>query len=197
MNKVEDGFLIKSIQNKENDEACLREIISRHSGIYLEIVNQYYHDNDSQLKRDLIKDKNFNIYQSAIKFDESKNTKFSTYLGNEARWICLNSYNKQRKRPTVEYDEVVLEKNPEAQDYIQELIDEELLEKIFDVISKNTDSRVFKIFKMRYITGKQNKVMPWKNIGHIPPTLSTIRGSEMSRIALDVIEDSVICFSCK
>lgn len=164
MNKLEDASLVKNIQNKDNDEECLREIISRHSGIYLEIVNQYCHDNDSQLKKDLLRDKDFNIYQSAIKFDETKNTKFSTYLGNEARWICLNTYNKQRKRPTVEYDEVLLEKNPEAQDYIQELIDSELLDKVFTIISKNSDSRVYKIFSMRYITGRKNKVMPWKYI---------------------------------
>lgn len=164
MNKLEDLSLVRNIQQKNNDEECLREIISRHSGIYLEIVNQYCHDNDSQLKKDLLRDKDFNIYQSAIKFDESKNTKFSTYLGNEARWICLNTYNKQRKRPTIEYDEVILEKNPESQDYIQELIDSELLDKVFTIISKNSDSRVYKIFSMRYITGRKNKVMPWKYI---------------------------------
>ena len=164
MTKLEDLYLIKNIQDKQNDEECLREIIARHSGIYLDIVNQYCHDNNSQLKKDLVRDKDFNIYQSAIKFDESKNTKFSTYLGNEARWICLNTYNKQRKRPTVEYDEVILEKNPESQDYIQELIDSELLDKIFAIISKNSDSRVYKIFSMRYITGRKNKVMPWKYI---------------------------------
>ena len=164
MNKLEDVSLVKNIQNKDNDEECLREIISRHSGIYLEIVNQYCHDNDSQLKKDLLRDKDFNIYQSAIKFDETKNTKFSTYLGNEARWICLNTYNKQRKRPTIEYDEVLLEKNPESEDYIQELIDSELLDKVFTIISKNSDSRVYKIFSMRYITGRKNKVMPWKYI---------------------------------
>ena len=164
MNKIEDSHLIKNIQDKQDDEECLREIIARHSGIYLDIVNQYCHDNNSQLKKDLLRDKDFNIYQSAIKFDESKNTKFSTYLGNEARWICLNTYNKQRKRPTIEYDEVILEKNPESQDYIQELIDSELLDKVFTIISKNSDSRVYKIFSMRYITGRKNKVMPWKYI---------------------------------
>lgn len=164
MNKLEDFTLIKNIQKEEFQEESLREIISRHSGIYLEIVNQYCHDNNSQLKKDLVRDKDYNIYQSAIKFDESRNTKFSTYLGNEARWICLNTYNKQRKRPTVEYDEVILEKNPESQDYIQELIDSELLSKIFTIISKNSDSRVYKIFSMRYVTGKKNKVMPWKYI---------------------------------
>ena len=164
MNKIEDSHLIKNIQDKRDDEECLREIIARHSGIYLDIVNQYCHDNNSQLKKDLLRDKDFNIYQSAIKFDESKNTKFSTYLGNEARWICLNTYNKQRKRPTIEYDEVILEKNPESQDYIQELIDSELLDKVFTIISKNSDSRVYKIFSMRYITGRKNKVMPWKYI---------------------------------
>ena len=72
MNKLEDLSLVRNIQQKNNDEECLREIISRHSGIYLEIVNQYCHDNDSQLKKDLLRDKDFNIYQSAIKFDESK-----------------------------------------------------------------------------------------------------------------------------
>jgi len=33
------------------------------------------------------------------------------------------------------------------------------------LIRSYPDKRVEKIFKMRYIIGKKNKVMPWKNIG--------------------------------
>jgi hypothetical protein len=80
--------------------------------------------------------------------------------------MCLNTYNRQKKFLHVEYDEVVLQKNPEAQvGEVKDATDSEILNRVFSIIKKNPDSRVFKIFNMRYVVGKKNKVMPWKYIG--------------------------------
>ena len=44
------------------------------------------------------------------------------------------------------------------------LINEESLNKVMKIINDFPDERVEKIFKMRYIDGDKNKVMPWKKI---------------------------------
>ena len=60
-------------------------------------------------KSDLIEDKNFYIYQAVLKYDPNRGTKFSTYLGNETKWMCLNLYNKNKKNPQVPYENEVIE----------------------------------------------------------------------------------------
>ena len=58
-----DLELISLIKKKKRPDAYLNELIERHSGIYLDIVN-IYSSNDSPFidRVELIKDKNFNIY---------------------------------------------------------------------------------------------------------------------------------------
>jgi hypothetical protein len=43
-------------------------------------------------------------------------------------------------------------------------IDLEVLSKIMNMVNKDPDNRVSKIFKMRYIEGHKNTVMPWNKI---------------------------------
>jgi len=43
-------------------------------------------------------------------------------------------------------------------------VDLEVLSKIMNLINKDPDTRVSKIFKMRYIEGQRNNVMPWNKI---------------------------------
>ena len=62
-------------------------------------------------KDELISDKEYNIYQAALKFDSSRGAKFSTYLGNETKWMCLNIYNKNKKHPEIATEELYLDLN--------------------------------------------------------------------------------------
>ena len=85
-----DIQLIDKVKSKR-DEGSLKELIERHSGIYVDMVNKYIPESLEGInKQDLLQEKDFCIYNAAIKFDESKNTKFGTYVGNLARWKCLN-----------------------------------------------------------------------------------------------------------
>ena len=45
-----------------------------------------------------------------------------------------------------------------------EMINKELINKIFETLKDSGDKRACKIFTMRYIIGEKNKVMPWKKI---------------------------------
>jgi len=163
----EDLQLISNVKNT-NDEESLKELIDRHSGIYVDMVNKYIPKSiEGVCKEDILDDKNFCIYDAAIKFDESKNTKFSTYVGNLARWKCLNIYNKKIKFPQNNIDDISLVKdhrsyNLSKNSEISIIEDEENLDRIFNLIKNSEDPRVEKIFKMRYKNGK--KLTPWKKI---------------------------------
>lgn len=164
-NKLSDTELVDRVKTGSEPDASLKELVSRHSGIYISMVNSYSPPPQSTLtysRDDLLCDKDYYIYQAALKYDKSKNTKFSTYLGNETRWMCLNIYNKSKNSKEVPMESYPTKANSS---FAQEpKLDEEVLAKIIKLVKKNPDSRVAKIFNMRYIEGSKNKVMPWNKV---------------------------------
>ena len=168
--KMSDSELIHKLREDTSSAECLLELISRHSGIYMTMVNNYTPGTNSSIpsfKNELISDKNYYIYQAALKYDDSKNTKFSTYLGNETRWMCLNLYNKNKNQSFREIflDQPEIKEVPEEEDYDQKIVSKEFLDKVMSMIDNYKDQRVSQIFKMRYIGINTNKVTPWKQIG--------------------------------
>lgn len=159
----EDIQLINKVKNSR-DENSLKELIERHSGIYVEMVNKYLPNSMEGInKNDVLEDKNFCIYDAAIKFDENKKAKFSTYIGNLARWKCLNIYNKKIKFPQESIFEDFSRKNIRfSQSETLDIEKEEDIKNVFKIINNSQDPRVQKIFKMRYQDGK--KLTPWKKI---------------------------------
>jgi RNA polymerase sigma factor (sigma-70 family) len=163
-----DLDLIKNLQNQVDIENSLTELVYRHSGIYLDMVNNYASPNNPFIDyHELIQDKEYKIYDAAIKYDPDRGAKFSTYLGNETKWMCLNLYNRNKRRPAFqsEFIENMPESNDIQDDTIADSIRQDLFNKVLSIIKKHPDKRVEKIFEMRYIVGTKNKVMPWKQIG--------------------------------
>ena len=79
MEILSDSDLIENIKTSKNVEESLLELIDRHSGIYLEMVNSFLRNcNNDSLKNDVVSEKDLIIYNSALKYDSSKGTKFST-----------------------------------------------------------------------------------------------------------------------
>lgn len=156
-----DIELINGIKEKK-DTDCLKTLIDRHSGIYIDMVNRYISETKNGLvKEDLLQDKDYSIYSAAINFNETKNTKFSTYLGNLAKWKCLNLYNKSNKFPQESLEEkkyIFFEDGGE----MEKLESIENLQKIQKAIEKSKDERIKTIFRMRYFS--EDKLVPWKKI---------------------------------
>lgn len=167
-NNQTDLELINNIKNRTDVEGSLNELVERHSGIYIDMVNAYStKDNPFIDKEDLINDKEYKIYTAALKYDESKGAKFSTYLGNETKWNCLNTYNRNKRRPVFqsEYIENMSDQESKESNDIADSIKKDIFNKVLNLIGAHPDKRVERIFNMRYIEGNKNKVMPWKNIG--------------------------------
>jgi|TARA_B100001939_G_scaffold31972_1_gene24988 hypothetical protein len=160
--KIDDIELVENIKNEKDVDDCLQELIERHTGIYLDIVNKYTQHTNTSNKLDLIDEKDYNIYQTALKYKSDKGTKFPTFLGNETKWICLNKQNKIKKEKKVAFDDISEIDLAQEDDGNKEKL--EVFKKTIELAKQHQDKRVEKIFEMRYIIGEKNKVMPWKKI---------------------------------
>lgn len=166
MENLNDIDLVNNIKENVETESSLRLLIQRHSGIYLDIVNSYMRSCPyPNLKNDIINDKDLTIYNSALKYDESKGAKFSTFLGNEAKWKCLNASNKNKKtNKFIEIDESKIseEKDSSPTKENKFKFEEEVLKSFSYEIRKLPDERVKQIFEMRY--SGEKKLTPWRKI---------------------------------
>ena len=159
-----DLKLVEEIQLEKQVDVALDELIERHSGIYVDMVNSYFSRNSiSQPKREILEEKDYNIYMAALKYDPSRGTKFSTHLGNETKWICLNYFNKNKTKYSreVEYKDELQACFPVESPNLER---EDLIERIFCLVDGHPDPRVKQIFTLRYITGEGNKVMAWERV---------------------------------
>jgi DNA-directed RNA polymerase specialized sigma subunit len=146
-----------------NDEQCLMELIERHSGIYVYIVDQFTRRKNTLIDKDLIlKDKDYMIYKSALNYNPDSNSKFSTYLANETKWNCLNHINKNKKRKETSLDDISNEPFCKSTS-LDSLIVKEALGVFSELLNNENDPRVKKIIDMRY-NSDDNKVVPWRTV---------------------------------
>lgn len=163
MEILSDLDLIKNIKRKKKVDECLQELIDRHSGIYLDIVNSFLRNcNNDSLRDEIINDKEYAIYNSVLKYDENRGTKFSTFLGNEAKWMCLNASNKNKKYVELNDNTYDFECIKDNYEHTVVNFQDQILKEFNEEISKHPDKRIQKIFSMRYSGNK--KLTPWRKI---------------------------------
>ena len=156
--QMDDIDLIEEVRNK-GDDSCFKEIVNRHSGIYLQMIHNYApRETSIDNFYDLLDSKESHIYDAINTYDEKRNIKFSTYLGNCTRWLCLNSSNKKRHVPMEENFDCAFETNEP-----KEKANQDMLNEIFSKIQEFEDKRIEKIFRMRYFSQKK-KLTPWRKI---------------------------------
>lgn len=164
MTQHTDEYLIKEIKEKKDNDS-LKELISRHSGIYVEMIRRYgqKHLTNNQLS-DLMDEKDFNIYAAALDHDSSK-SKFSTYLANRTRYNCLTnqSINKGSSK-IVNFDDIEFEQESKEENPCQASAQKEFLKKVCFLIEDHEDPRVTQLFKERYFSSANKKLKPWKQI---------------------------------
>ena len=157
-----DAQLIKEIKQNLNISENFKELSERHSGIYFYIVNKLVSDKFIEKKLDFRNDKDYYMFMAILEFDESKKTKFSTYLGNKIKWMCINDFHKTNNRKTSNADNNELDtkrSTPPLQG-----IEREDIDRFFNLATMDADARILKIFSRRYLEGKGNKVMPWRDV---------------------------------
>lgn len=163
---VPDNELVRNIKaNNSCASESLKVLADRHAGLFHKIVNAYVPTSSKVCnKQDLVNEKIYQVYSSALRFSFDKGVKFSTFLGNEVKWLCLNCYNKKTRENQFPAKECFLEMAGSNNASDENFVNSESLQRIYELLSLHPDKRVDKIFKLRYNEGNGNKVMAWKDV---------------------------------
>lgn len=158
-----DQQLIRRVQNK-NCEESLKILINRHSPLCYKIYKKYtpsFNVKNIDLN-EVYQQKDYIIYKTVISYKSNKKVKFSTWLGNQIRYQCLNAINKKEDIIYLEQKELqfLIDKN-NTEDETSKLV--ELKEYIITLLDQLKDERISKIFNMRYFQNTSSQT--WTKIG--------------------------------
>lgn len=159
-----DKQLINLVR-KSKDGQAFEEVCRRYENVFYKVCQKYI--NALSLSgvntQDIFDEKTYIIYHCVKTYDPSKNTKLSTWIGNYARYLCLNAINSRKFiLPSVDEDVArYLEESQVTQSYLTHKFSAEDYNYILNIIRQLKDKRVEEIFKYRYFNEKK---MIWSKI---------------------------------
>jgi RNA polymerase sigma factor (sigma-70 family) len=160
-NTITDAELIIKVK-QNNCNQSLKTLIQRHSALCFDICKKYSSaiSKNGLRVEDVTEEKEFLIYKSAISFNPEKKTKFSTWLGNQVRYYCLNLMNKNNLIPTEDGQlDFFINKDVSYEPYSME----EKMDYINNIVDQIKDKRIQKIITLRYFNNP-NKKTPWNKV---------------------------------
>lgn len=158
-----DYQLVKKVQQEKNNEA-LEEIISRHTPLCLNIYQKYLPTIQASgiAPQEIYDETKTIIYNSVLSYNDNKNSKLSTWIGNQARYTCLNLINSKLDIPVDnDFLNFSIENNNKFDVSNADKL-KNTIEYIFFILEQLKDKRIKKIFEMRYLSGA--KKMRWPDI---------------------------------
>ena len=162
--ELTDSALAEKIRDS-NDGEALNELISRHSGIYVDMLKKFgYKSLTNNQISDIMGDKDYVIYKAALEYDPEK-AKFSTHLANKTKYLCLTQRTKNKKNYlTSNYDDLEFCQKDQSLNPRDQYIFNDSFSRILNLIESHEDKRLRVIFHERYFGGKQGKLKPWKEV---------------------------------
>lgn len=152
-----DILLIHKIK-EDNDQKSFSELVNRHTGIYNTIVYQYLHTGNTSDYHDLLNERDYNFYSFVNSYDENRNMKFSTYVGDRTKFLCLDKNSYSSKVLNEELDDGM---NYDSQPDV-ELIDKDTMEKLKEAINRISNVKFKKIMELRFFSS--SKVLTFKEV---------------------------------
>lgn len=163
LKKLKDNTLITNIKNYKCSES-LKELVDRHGGMLFNIGKKYCVNCDLNL-HDINDHKYWIVFNAVNSFDKNKGSKFSTWLGNQIRFFCLNHKNKNNKLiPTedisLEYymNEFSKKENTKNQ--------KEIINTIIELFDQITDPNTKNAIYYRYFYNKE-RILNYSEIAEI------------------------------
>jgi len=162
-NQKNDLELIEDVKCQNCSDA-MKELEIRHSGVCFSMIKRYYNALSSTGldPNEVAKEKHYIIYKSALNFYPDKNIKFSTWLGNQMRYHCLNSMNKNNSSVSMDNEKIknIIEQKQSNEN--TKIIQKDNYDYIFNILSQLKDARIERIFQIRYFSDKKN--VSWSKI---------------------------------
>ncbi len=160
LQQLKDFELVYKIR-EENCSDSLLTLSERHQGLIFQTMKKYA--NAAQCSGisfdDFKQDANLLVFNAAKKYDEDKNIKFSTWLGNTVRYHCLNTLHKESKYFNTENEELttyISDKTGNQEEMARNDILEQV-EYVKEILSQVKDKRVERIITLRYLSGDSKK----------------------------------------
>ncbi len=153
-----------------NDSNAISELVNRHSGCYLQVVNKYCSMSSGKLSyQDLAEDRIFNIYRYAQTYNPDKGCKFPTYVSNMTRYTCLDLLKHEpdvkEYLDAVPVDSFSLGETISSSETTNENLDQLDLIRAIDLVVKGKNLIPFKkILKLRH-SDFIKKPLNWVEIG--------------------------------
>ena len=164
MEKKTDSQLTKRLKTHGCEKSFL-ELCRRYENVYYKICQKYRHAlvNAGVQPEDVYAEKDLIVLKCAQSFDPSRKTKFSTWLGNYAKFTCLNYVNSKKYIFNSDSDELqdFIEVSQSVSPHTQNLNEE--FEILISTLDELKDDRIKIIFRMRYFYDKKRDGT-WKNI---------------------------------
>lgn len=160
-----DIDLITKVKEKSCNES-LKTLIGRHTPLCFNIYKKYHPALSSTgfSYDDIKSEKDYIIYNSILKFNPSKNVKFSTWLGNFTRYYCLNLINSKKRYICLEDEKLNYYRENSSQQQEDGKDFGDVREYVIDLLSKMKDVRIKKVFMLRYFSETKQK-NTWQKIG--------------------------------
>lgn len=159
-----DSRLIKSVK-KNADNESFNEICRRYENLFYKVCQKYA----TRLQicginvKDIFDEKNFIIYHCVHTYKTGYKTKLSTWIGNYARYLCLNSINARKFILPSDNDEVQkhIEETQVKHDFENNKNFIDNFDYVFNILSQIKDNRITDVFKYRYCGDKK---MIWSKV---------------------------------
>jgi RNA polymerase sigma factor (sigma-70 family) len=158
-----DENLINKVINNQCNES-LEKLIEKHNGMIFNIGKKYCTSCNLDL-HELNDNKYWIIFNAAKSFNPNKGSKFSTWLGNQVRFFCLNYKNKNSKLVPVEDQHLeyfVNDLNKKNQVSNQK----ELVNIIIDLFNEISDPNTKNAIYYRYFYNKE-RILNYSEIAEI------------------------------
>ena len=102
-------------------------------------------------KSEILSDKDFVIFKAIRSYKYSKNTKFSTWLGNCAKYHCLSLVNSKNRYINSNEDLLTLLSDAKSkEEYSEDSESKYDKEYVFNILNNLKDKRISQVFKLRY-----------------------------------------------
>lgn len=160
-----DGELVTLIKDLASDDAFL-EVCTRYENIFYSVCQKYASalTNSGVNPEDIFEEKNCIILHCISTYQPEKKAKLGTWIGNYARYLCLNSINSRRFiLPTTDEElKHFIENSQIYSEYSASQTDKaEDFKYIQNLLGQIKDARIVEIFKYRYLSQKR---MIWADI---------------------------------
>lgn len=160
-----DLELVELVKVKADSDAFV-EVCRRYENIFYKVCQKYAAAlvNSGINPQDIFEEKNYIIFHCVSTFQPKRKTKLGTWIGNYARYLCLNSINARRFiLPTTDEDlKKYIEESQASHDYFVNLShSQEEFKYVLNILDQIKDRRIIDIFRLRYLNQKR---MIWADI---------------------------------